>query len=227
MEWLHGHDLGQLILRDGPGTPAQVVELLRQVCAALGAAQEAKLVHRDIKPANIFVIPSPGECRFKLLDFGVAKDFDRDNQLTETGRLVGTPLYMSPEQFLGKPLDARSDLYSLASVAFLALTGTRIVKANDLANILMETVTAATPRLSSCLPEVPQDVDVAFALGLAKAPELRPSRALEWLEGFADALSRVPPRTPGWRLVQADSEAPVTVADPASVSIDVVFEEKN
>jgi tRNA A-37 threonylcarbamoyl transferase component Bud32 len=226
MEWLEGHDLGQLILRDGPGTPAQVVELLEQVCAALGAAQKAQLVHRDIKPANIFVMVSGGECKFKLLDFGVAKDFNRDSQLTETGRLVGTPLYMSPEQFLGKQLDARSDLYSLASVAFLALTGTRIVKSNDLANILMETVTAECPKLSSCLPGVPADVDSAFALGLAKASELRPTSASEWLCEFAEALSQVPANAPGWRLVRGDSEAPPTVADPGAGSIDVVFEDK-
>jgi DNA-binding response OmpR family regulator len=226
MEWLEGHDLGQIIARDGPGTPVQVVEVLRQVCAALGAAQVANLVHRDIKPANIFVMPSVGECKVKLLDFGVAKDFNRDSQLTETGRLVGTPLYMSPEQFLGKPLDARSDLYSLASVAFLALTGNRIVKSTDLANILMETVTSECPKLSWYLPDVPPDVDSAFSMGLAKAPELRPESALEWLDEFAEPLSRVPPNTVGWRLVPRDSEAPATAVDPVVASIDVVFEDE-
>ncbi len=125
MEFLQGQSLEQALLQ-GPLAPERVDHILRQVCGSLAEAHEKGIVHRDLKPANIFLTTRAGEQdSVKVLDFGIAKTDDKDSQqkLTQQGTILGTPPYMSPEQFTGKQLDARSDVYSLAVVTYEMLTG--------------------------------------------------------------------------------------------------------
>jgi len=133
MELLEGTPLGDEIGRTGHLAPERVVEIFRGVCAAVGAAHQQHLVHRDLKPANIFLArrPDGGEV-VKVLDFGVAKMLPTVDDSTPTqtrqdetgsGVLVGTPLYMSPEQLLGGAPEPAWDLWALAVVAYQALTG--------------------------------------------------------------------------------------------------------
>jgi len=108
-EYVAGKNLGQLLEREGTLLPSLVLEVLRQVVSALCKAQELAIVHRDIKPENLLLSHS-GEV--KVADFGLARVQNIDTAaLTQVGVAMGTPLYMSPEQVEGKPVDARSDLY--------------------------------------------------------------------------------------------------------------------
>lgn len=121
-EYVAGKNLGELIHREGRIAPGQTLDILRQVAAALHKAAEQGIVHRDIKPENIMLARS-GEV--KVADFGLARVADDRgrNHLTQAGITMGTPLYMSPEQVEGKPLDSRSDIYSLGVTAYHMLCG--------------------------------------------------------------------------------------------------------
>jgi serine/threonine-protein kinase len=127
MEYLPGLSLAELVQRHGPLPPARAVYLLRQVCAALREAHAAGLIHRDVKPSNIFAARRGGmDDVAKLLDFGLVRPAStpRAAHLSGEGQILGTPLFMSPEQATGaRELDARTDIYSLGAVAYYLLTG--------------------------------------------------------------------------------------------------------
>ncbi|MGI9458059.1 MAG: serine/threonine protein kinase [Aeoliella sp.] len=127
MEYLPGHNVGELVDNGGPVPPARTVYLMTQVCNALAEAHGIGLVHRDIKPANIFCAYRGGEFDVaKLLDFGLAKPTVDvgDSHLTVEGSITGSPLFMSPEQATGeREADFRSDIYSLGAVMYYMLTG--------------------------------------------------------------------------------------------------------
>ena len=128
MEYLPGHNVGELVEEGGPISAGRTIYLMDQVCAALNEAHGMGLVHRDIKPANIFCAYRGGVFDVaKLLDFGLAKptvEVSSEAQLTVEGTITGSPLFMSPEQASGEELlDARSDIYSLGAVMYYMLTG--------------------------------------------------------------------------------------------------------
>jgi predicted Ser/Thr protein kinase len=123
MDYVHGEDLRQLILRDGALDPSRSVGILTQVGFALDAAHAKGLVHRDIKPGNMLLTVRDGEERAYLTDFGLAKRSSTLAELTVAGSIVGTADYMAPEQVSGEPADARTDIYALGCVFFQMLTG--------------------------------------------------------------------------------------------------------
>src|SRR5262249_55129696 len=127
MEYLPGLNLTELVQRHGPLPPGRVVYLLRQVCGSLREAHAAGLIHRDIKPSNIFASRRGGvDDVAKLLDFGLVLPLAQldATPLSGEGRVLGTPLFLSPEQAKGDgELDGRSDLYALGAVAYYLLTG--------------------------------------------------------------------------------------------------------
>jgi CheY-like chemotaxis protein len=213
MERLHGSDLGQLIDNIGLGSPAEVATLLRQSGSALQAAHRGRLLHRDIKPENIFLIPDDGAFQVKVVDFGLAKNLgggdggqSMDADVTQTeqfetkvGTVLGTPLFMPPEQAMGKQVDARGDIYSLAAVAYFALTGHLLSSSQMIVRVLLDVLQNKPASVSSILGEdVPSSVDEAFEVALAKDPEDRPSDILQWVNSFVDDLASVPPAVPGW-----------------------------
>jgi len=198
MELLSGCELGEMLDRWGPGTPHQVGRLLRQGAAGLAAAHRAGLVHRDLKPENIFLVQEAVGFDVKILDFGVAKDLDQDSNMTRSGVLVGTPRYMSPEQALGKEVDARSDLYSFATVAFQALTAMNTTQEHSFVKVLMEIVSIDAPLLSSVLEGVPIEVDAGFEWALSKDPEQRPDEMEAWVNSFVLSLEGWERDVEGW-----------------------------
>jgi len=198
MERLFGRDLGQMIRDHGPGTPVQVASMLTQAAEAVGAAHRARLVHRDLKPENIFLTPCDAGFSVKVLDFGVAKEISAETHLTQTGTVIGTPLFMSPEQILCKPVDARSDIYSLAAVAFLALAGRRITRGETFPAILLETVQGTPPRLSEVVAGIPAALDEAFAQALSMEASHRPADIEQWARSVASLLSPLPSGVTGW-----------------------------
>ncbi|HTA88298.1 MAG TPA: serine/threonine-protein kinase [Polyangiaceae bacterium] len=123
MEFVAGHSLADII-QHGPLSPERVTKIMRQICGALDEAHMQGIIHRDLKPENIVLTDRAGETDFvKVLDFGIAArtesaDAQKGQKLTQQGMVLGTPPYMSPEQFTGKALDSRSDIYSLGVMAY-------------------------------------------------------------------------------------------------------------
>jgi len=201
MEYLTGRALSEEIGRHGRGSPRQVAELLRQVGAALEAAHRTGVVHRDIKPQNVFLTRYAEGFHARLLDFGVARITGGGADTTRSNALQGTPAYMAPEQIGGAAGDERSDLYSLAAVAFEALVGKRLIKqrpsmAATLAAILNET----PPDVSLFLPDVPGELDALFRAALARDPAHRPAGVAQWTEAVAERLEALRADDSGWPL---------------------------
>ncbi len=190
MELLSGEDLGALLERQGRLGLERVLELLRPVCKALKLAHEARIVHRDLKPANIYVAKVGDDEVVKVLDFGIAKALGGDGSMkhTASATLVGSPLYMSPEQSRGDPVDARSDLWALGVVAFEALVGRPPFEGRGLGDIFAQICHAPTPKPSELGVAIP-GIDAFFARSLAKSPADRQASVSEWLAELEACLS--------------------------------------
>jgi serine/threonine-protein kinase len=186
MELLEGADLAHHLRESGRMRPRQVVELITQVGAALDAARAAGIVHRDIKPQNLFLANQGGERTWKVLDFGVSKLTDGSSTLTKD-HVVGTPGYMAPEQARGEDVDHRTDLYALGIVVYRALTGRPPFSGEDLRNVLYEVV-FGLPEKPSSLVTLPDDVDFALAIAMAKDKAQRFDSGAEMAAAFEAAL---------------------------------------
>ena len=177
MEYLDGPTLEELVGETGPLPAGRAVYLLRQLCGALMEAHAAGLVHRDLKPGNIIVAALGGQRDVaKLLDFGLVQDLsvDAGDRLTQTGTVLGTPAYMSPEQAAGESaLDARGDVYSLGAVAFFALSGRTPFQGKTLGQLLAAHRSEPSPLLTELQPDLPADLATVVARCLAKDPQDR------------------------------------------------------
>jgi serine/threonine-protein kinase len=172
MEYLDGLSLAELVERHGPLPPGRVVFLLRQVCGALGEAHAAGLIHRDIKPSNIFAARRGGLGDVaKLLDFGLVLPRARTGAapLSGEGQILGTPLFMSPEQATGgRELDARSDIYSLGAVAYFLLTGRPPFEGDGGIEVLIAHARDLVVPPSRVRPGIPEDLERVVLRCLAK-----------------------------------------------------------
>ncbi len=191
MEFVNGPTLEDLISNGKLPQPAALVELFKQTAAALDYAHRRGIVHRDVKPANIMV---QDEVMAKVTDFGVARILTE--QMTQTmGGVMGTPIYMAPEQIQGHPVDGRADQFALAVVIYEALTGERPFAADSLPALVYRIVReepVALNRLNSSLTPV---VDAAVRKGLAKDPEQRYSSCSDMVAAVSTALAGVA----GWK----------------------------
>jgi serine/threonine protein kinase len=199
MEHLEGRDLAAEIAARGALDPVTVIAIVTQVAKALTKAHAAGLLHRDIKPDNIFLCQSESEDDLfvKLLDFGIAKthavegEAELDAQ-TKTGQVIGTPFYMSPEQVTAqKVIDLRSDLWSLAVVAFEALTGQRPFDGPSFGALAVKIATTDAPKPSATNPALPASVDAWFAQACAREPSARFGSARELAEKLRAAFEGV------------------------------------
>jgi eukaryotic-like serine/threonine-protein kinase len=177
MEYLPGLSLDELVRRHGPQPAARVVHYLRQLCGALHEAHQAGLVHRDIKPSNIIACNLGGLCDVvKLVDFGLVRPpaAAEEGRLTKEGLILGTPDFMSPEQARGEDaLDARSDLYSLGSVAYFLLTGQPPFTGRSVLATLTAHLHEPPAPPSSRGAAVDADVEAVVLRCLAKSPAER------------------------------------------------------
>jgi len=155
MELVDGEDLAALIRRNGPLPPRQAARLVAEVARALDAAHERGIVHRDVKPGNIMLTANG---RVKVTDFGIARAW-ADARLTLPGTTLGSVHYFSPEQALGEPTTAASDIYSLGIVLFELLTGRRPWEGDSAASVAMARISASPPSASEVRPSVPPALD--------------------------------------------------------------------
>ena len=180
MEMVRGQDLEQLIEAGGAVPPARAVGIARQIARALGAIHDAGIIHRDLKLANVMVVDSDdGTDLVKVLDFGIARFTDEAAaRITQTGSVIGSPQYMSPEHAQGRTTDARSDLYSLGTLLYGLLTGTLPFTGDSVLNILFQQVMADPPAPSERMtaPCPPRLERLVLDL-LAKDPAARPQSA--------------------------------------------------
>lgn len=172
MEYLNGLNLAELVERHGPLPPGRAVYLLRQVCGALSEAHAAGLIHRDLKPSNIFAARRGGmDDVAKLLDFGLVQSSARfgADYLSGEGQILGTPLFMSPEQATGgRELDRRSDIYSLGAVAYFMLTGRPPFEGDGGIAVLVAHARDPVMPPSQVRPGVPDDLERVVLRCLAK-----------------------------------------------------------
>ncbi len=176
MELVEGESLRQLIKRQGRLSSAFAAEIVSQVCAALDEAHRHNIVHRDIKPDNIIVDLRGAKPEVTVLDFGIAKlRGDVASTLTQTGSVLGTPHYMSPEQCLGEELDGRSDIYSLGIVLYEMLAGVVPFNSPISTAVVVQHVNQAPPSLRGLNPAISGSVERVVLHALEKKPEARPA----------------------------------------------------
>lgn len=180
MDFLAGHTIGQLIDEQGRIPVKRSLKIFIQVCDALSHAHAHKIIHRDIKPGNIMLVQTATEDDFvKLFDFGFAKLLPQTGlyvqQLTQTGDVLGTPLYMSPEQSRGKSLDSRSDIYSVGCVMYEALTGKAPLVGENVLDTMQKQINERPESLDTARPDlyIPEQLTTILFRCLEKNPDQR------------------------------------------------------
>lgn len=179
-EYVRGMTLGQLLARRGAPELQVALSILRQVASALAKAGQAGIVHRDIKPENI-LLSTTGEV--KVADFGLARVINESTlNLTQEGLTLGTPLYMSPEQVEGNPLDPRSDIYSLGITAYHMLAGRAPFQGDTALAVAVQHIRTAPERLENLRPDLPAALCRIVHKMIAKSPGERHQSARELLD---------------------------------------------
>jgi serine/threonine protein kinase len=188
MEYLHGDSLEKVLRATKPLTLVEKLEIVRQVCQGLGYAHQKGVVHRDIKPANVMVLP---DGHIKIVDFGIAR-LESTSGHTQTGAVIGTFHYISPERLKGDPSDGRADIWATGIVLYQMLTGVLPFAGEDV-SALHKVVNEAFPPLSNYLSDYPKGLDQVLERALAKHPDDRYGAAEEMaadVEAINEVLKR-------------------------------------
>jgi eukaryotic-like serine/threonine-protein kinase len=212
MEFLEGTSLGDLLATEGRVPPQQALRIIGHVVRGLGHAHEAGIVHRDVKPENVLVLKTEDDPEFaKILDFGIAKlvgqaaeDDESNSKLTQAGVAFGTPIYMSPEQAVGSPVDGRADLYAATVLLYEMISGRPPFYSDDKLEVLSMHTSKPPAPLSRVAGDValPPGLDDLIARGLAKRPADRFKDAGQMLAAIdrvlqdGAAIGHAPPRAP-------------------------------
>jgi serine/threonine-protein kinase len=192
MEFVQGRSVADILEKDGPMPPARVENILRQVCGSLEEAHSHGIVHRDLKPDNVVLCERAGQKDWvEVLDFGIAKRSSEHDpneaKLTQQGMVLGTPPYMSPEQFTGQPVDVRSDIYALGVMTYEMLVGKYPFEANTAWEWASKHMTE-TPRpieTQAMGQHVPERMRSAITRALAKNKDERFSSVKEFFEAMS------------------------------------------
>ena len=196
MEYLEGRDLSAWLTERGPLPVEQAVEFVLQACEAIAEAHAMGIVHRDLKPANLYCIRRPdGALSIKVLDFGISKSTSGAGGMgmTKTHTVMGSPLYMSPEQMeSSKGVDARADIWALGVILFELVTGRVPFEGEAITELVLKIVTASPPILLGAMPGVPPGLDPIIHKCLEKKRENRYASVSELAN---DLLPYAPPRS--------------------------------
>jgi serine/threonine-protein kinase len=220
MELLEGEAMDARLRRIGRFAPIDAIRLFAQIATSLGAAHAKGVIHRDLKPENIFIVGDPavtGGERTKILDFGIAKlaGDDSSGVKTRTGMVMGTPVYMSPEQCRGASgIDARSDIYSLGCVLFAMVCGRPPFESDATGDLIIMHVRDTPPVASSIVAGLPPVLDAVIARCLEKDPARRFQSTAELVQSLAavEAVLFAYRQNP----VPAPPDAQTRIATPSS-----------
>jgi YVTN family beta-propeller protein len=188
MRYVEGVDLKTLLRREGPLQPQRALELVAQVAEALDAAHAHGLVHRDVKPSNVLVGAQAGKEHCYLADFGLTKSSSDPGGLTDSGQIVGTIDYVAPEQIQAGVVDGRADVYSLTCLLYECLTSEVPFKRPNEIAVIYAHLEDSPPRASEDRPELPAELDLVFAKGMAKLPDDRYRSAGQLIEAARGSL---------------------------------------
>ncbi|WP_322401718.1 serine/threonine-protein kinase [Massilia luteola] len=200
MEYVDGTSLNAFLVKDVPMDLAASITCITQLLRALDYAHARGVVHRDIKPANILIT---GDAQVKITDFGIAKI--ESSTLTQVGAVIGTPSYMSPEQFKGETVDGRSDLFAVGIVLYQMLTGARPFS-GPASTVMHQIIHEMPPRPSERQPSLHPAFDTVLAKAMAKRTEDRFPNALAFLDALSAAYMQ---QTGGVPLTDEDNERTV------------------
>jgi serine/threonine protein kinase len=197
MPFLEGQPLSEHEMRHGPSSAEEGVSLLVQMCQGLQHAHELQIIHRDLKPENVMLVPQrPSRddrpaYRAVVMDFGLAKERRASAdvvKLTQTGIVLGTPEFMSPEQIRGKPLDGRSDIYALGVLAFELFTGQLPFTGKSAQETMIARLKGAPASLGQYRSDLPPKLEAVIARTLAASPDDRYSSMEELAYAFEDVV---------------------------------------
>lgn len=201
MEYLEGRDLGHMLAERRNLPVPEAVEYVLQACEAIAEAHALGIIHRDLKPSNLFLIHRPnGTPCIKVLDFGISKEIGHstkaDAKLTQTGSMLGSPMYMSPEQMTDvKNADVRTDIWSLGVILYELVVGKNPFEAQAIPNVVSKVLLSHPEPPSAHVPGIPAELDAVVLRCLNKSPELRYGSiqelvtALEPFAGFVVATA--------------------------------------
>ena len=210
MRFVEGTDLRELLAEHGPPpNPRRAAEIVAQLGSALDAAHQKGLVHRDVKPGNVLMVRGSNHCY--LTDFGLTKATSSQTGFTGTGEWLGTTAYVAPEQIEGKPLDSRSDVYSLTCVLFELLTGSVPYRRDSEVAVMWAHMNEPPPQPTALRGELPGALDSVIAAGMAKQVAERYPSCGALVEDLQAALAgRAPSLTsPSAQPVAAATAAPI------------------
>lgn len=194
MSYIKGASLSSIIRGEGPMKVERVVKIARDVLLALEEIHKHRVIHRDLKPANIMIKENTGEA--VIIDFGIAKEIVDTTRLTSTGALLGSPVYMAPEQFAdSSKVGPNIDIYSFGVVIYEMLTGDAPFKGSNFIEIMHAHQIKTLPDVRQRNPEVPQYISTALCRAMSKDPSVRyatPTAFLDALEGRGDDGARKP-----------------------------------
>jgi serine/threonine protein kinase len=192
MEYVDGESLSAIVAREGALDPRRAIDIARQVADGLAAAHDLGIVHRDLKLDNVIVSRNrAGREIPKVVDFGIAKALSDmpEDALTRSGLVIGTPEYMSPEQLLGDPVDARADIYSLGCMLYQMLTGEQAFAAESREQMIRRRLHEPPPHVRDVLPDLPRRLDTLIVHMLARSPAERLASAAEARDALDPALT--------------------------------------
>lgn len=213
MEFLEGRELKELIAGNEL-TPDRALDIVAQVADGLAYAHAHEVVHRDVKPANIMIL---GDGRVKITDFGIARMRTADVR-TQTGVVLGSPRYLSPEQVLGKRCDARADTFSLGVILYEMVTGQPPFNGIDVNSLMFQIVNFTPPPPSSVNPALPPMLDLIIAKALAKNADERYASITE----FAADLRACRQQGTATTMPLAPAAAPQMIPDPTDPFADTL-----
>ena len=191
MPFVQGEILSDRNNRKGQLPLSEVVPFVQQIAAGLQVAHELKIIHRDLKPENIMITRNPdGTDRAVVMDFGLAKERKAGGELeklTATGIILGTPEFMSPEQLRGKPLDPRTDVYSLTLMTYEMLTGKLPFEGKNQQEMMIARLRSDPISIRTRRPDIPEAVDTVLTKGMARSADDRYPTAVEFAAALAAA----------------------------------------